>query len=103
MAHLYKKVKPKISAVSPMKIGGDHIGRSHSSMQCYRKYYTFLHLRIENTFSGYVRLEIAAFLDKVERKKTLIGDVVVFESHFKAKKSYYYILCMASVKGVLNL
>jgi hypothetical protein len=33
----------------------------------------------------YVRLEIAAFLEKVTRK-TLIGDVVVvFESHFKAK------------------
>ena len=24
------KLKPKISAVSPMKIGGGHIGRSHS-------------------------------------------------------------------------
>jgi hypothetical protein len=67
-----------------MKIGGGHIGRSHSSMKCYRKYYTFLHLWIKNTFLRYVRLEIAAFLEKVTRK-TLIGDVVVFESHFRAK------------------
>jgi hypothetical protein len=67
-----------------MKIGGGHIGRSHSSMKCYRKYYTFLHLWIKNTFLRYVRLEITAFLEKVTRK-TLIGDVVVFESHFKAK------------------
>jgi hypothetical protein len=61
------KLKPKISAVSPMKIGGGHIGRSHSSMKCYRKYYTFLHLWIKNTFLRYVRLEIAAFLEKVTR------------------------------------
>jgi hypothetical protein len=78
------KLKPKITAVSPMKIDGGHIGRSHSSMKCYRKYHTFLHLWIKNTFLRYVRLEIAAFLKNVTRKK-LIGDVVVFESHFKAK------------------
>ena len=60
------------------------LGRSNSSMKCYRKYYTFLHLWIENTFLRYVRLEIAAYLEKVTRK-TLIGDVVVLESHFKAK------------------
>jgi hypothetical protein len=67
-----------------MKIGDGHIGRSHSSMKCYRKYYTFLHLWINNTFLRHVGLEITAFWEKVARK-TFIGDVVVFESHFKAK------------------
>jgi hypothetical protein len=55
------KLKPKISAVSPMKIGGGHIGRS-------QKYYTFLHLWIKNTFLRYVRLEIAAFLERLQEK-----------------------------------
>lgn len=54
-------------------------------------------------FLGYVCFEIVVFLDKVERKKILIGDVVVFELYFKVKKLYYYIFCMVSVKGVLNL
>jgi hypothetical protein len=62
------KLKPKISTVSPMKIGGGHIGRSHSSMKCYRKHYTFLHLWIKNTFLRYVCLEIAPFLEKGYKK-----------------------------------
>ena len=53
-ASMLQKLKPRISAVSPMKIGGGHIDCSHSSIKYYRKYQIFLRLSIKKTFLEYV-------------------------------------------------